>query len=51
MLMLWIFSAVLALLWLVGMATAFTLGGFIHLLLILALALVVIRFMSAHHPV
>jgi hypothetical protein len=51
MVVLWIISAVLALLWLVGVAMAVTFGGFIHLLIILALALMVIRFMSAHHPV
>jgi hypothetical protein len=51
MIVLWIISAVLALLWLVAVATAFTLGGFIHMLLIVALALVVVRVMAAHHPV
>jgi len=50
MVVLWIISAVLALLWLVGVVASFTLGGFIHLLLILALALMVVRHMSAQHP-
>jgi hypothetical protein len=50
MVVLWIISAVLAMLWLLGVATAFTFGGFIHFLLILAVALMVVRFMGAHHP-
>jgi len=50
MVVLWIISAVLATLWLLGIATAFTFGGFIHFLLILAVALVVVRFMGAQFP-
>lgn len=41
--MLWTILIVLCLLWLLGMVTSYTLGGFIHLLLVVALAVFVIR--------
>jgi len=44
--MLWIASAILLLLWLAGMLTAITLGGFIHLLFVLAVAFVLVEFME-----
>lgn len=42
--MLWTIFAVLIVLWLLGMATSYTLGGFIHILLVLAVVAVLIRF-------
>ena len=44
--MLLIISTILLLIWLLGMATAFTLGGFIHLLLLLAVALLIVQYME-----
>jgi hypothetical protein len=41
--MLWTIFVVLLVLWLLGLATSYTLGGFIHLLLVLAIAVVLIR--------
>jgi hypothetical protein len=41
--MLWTICVVLVLLWLFGVTTAYTLGGFIHILLLLAIAVVLIR--------
>jgi Family of unknown function (DUF5670) len=41
--MLWTICVVLLLLWLFGVTTAYTLGGFIHILLLLAIAAVLIR--------
>lgn len=41
--MLWTICAVLLFLWLFGVATAYTLGGLIHILLLLAVAAVLIR--------
>ena len=41
--MLWTVAAVLVLLWALVMMTAATMGGFIHLLLVAAVALVLIR--------
>jgi len=39
--MLWTILVVLCVLWLLGVVTSYTLGGFIHILLILALAILV----------
>jgi len=41
--MLWTIFVILLVLWLLGMITSYTLGGFIHLLLIIALVVIVIR--------
>ena len=42
---------VLVILWLLGLVTSYTLGGFIHLLLVLALASVLIRIIQGRNPV
>ena len=44
--MLWTIAVVLAALWLVGMITSYTMGGLIHLLLVVALVVVLFRFIS-----
>lgn len=41
--MLWTIFVVLIVLWLLGIATSYTLGGFIHILLVLAIVTVLIR--------
>jgi hypothetical protein len=41
----------LVILWLLGMVSSYTLGGFIHLLLIIAIALVLIRIIQGRRPV
>jgi hypothetical protein len=41
--MLWTIAVILAVLWLLGLLTAYTLGGFIHILLVLAVIVVLIR--------
>ena len=41
--MLWAIAIVLVILWLLGMITSFTLGGFIHILLVVAVIVVLIR--------
>lgn len=41
--MLWTISVVLAVLWLLGIVTSFTLGGFIHILLVLAIVALLIK--------
>ena len=40
----------LLVLWLVGMMTSYTLGGLLHVLLILALAMVLIRVIQGRRP-
>jgi len=42
---------VLLVLWLLGVVTSYTLGGFIHLLLILAIAVVLIRVIQGRRPI
>ena len=49
--MLWITFALLLALWLVGLATAYTLGGFIHLLLVIALTVLLVQLMDRHRTV
>ena len=41
--MLWTIFVILLVLWLLGMVSSYTLGGYIHLLLIIAVVVVVIR--------
>jgi hypothetical protein len=43
--------AVLVVLWLIGVVSSYTLGGFIHLLLVLALVLFVVRLLSGRRVV
>ena len=49
--MLYTIAVILIILWLLGMVTSFTLGGFIHILLILAIAIVLIRVIQGRNPV
>ena len=49
--MLWTIFVVLLILWLLGMATSYTLGGFIHILLVLAIIVVLIRIIQGRRPV
>lgn len=42
---------VLVILWLLGMVSAYTLGGYIHLLLVVAIALMLIRIIQGRNPV
>lgn len=44
--MLWTLVAILLLLWVVGLVSAHTLGGFIHVLLVVALAVLVVRLLQ-----
>ena len=49
--MLWSIFAILLILWLLGMVTSYTLGGFIHILLVLAIVAVLIRIIQGRTPV
>ncbi len=44
--MLWTIFVILLVLWLVGLVSSYTLGGFIHILLVLALVVLVIQLVS-----
>ena len=49
--MLWTIAIILAVMWLLGMVSSYTLGGFIHLLLLLAVAAVLIRVIQGRRVV
>jgi hypothetical protein len=49
--MLWTILVVLLILWLLGLVTSYTLGGFIHLLLVIALILLVIQLVTGRRTV
>ena len=49
--MLWTIFVVLLILWLLGLVTSYTLGGFIHLLLVVALILLVIQLVTGRRTV
>jgi hypothetical protein len=49
--MLWTIFVILLVLWALGMASSYTLGGFLHILLILAIATVLIRVIQGRNPV
>jgi hypothetical protein len=48
--MLWTIFVVLLVLWLLGIVSSYTLGGFIHILLILAVAVILIRVIQGRKP-
>ena len=49
--MLWTIFVILLVLWLLGMVTSTTVGGFIHVLLIVAIAMVLIRIIQGRRPI
>jgi hypothetical protein len=49
--MLWTIFVILLILWLLGLVTSYTLGGFIHILLVIAIVVVLIRIIQGRRPV
>jgi hypothetical protein len=49
--MLTIIAVVLIIMWALGMVTSYTIGGFLHILLVLAIALFLIRIIQGRNPV
>jgi hypothetical protein len=49
--MLWTILVILLVLWLLGMITSYTMGGFIHILLLLAVVVLVIRLVQGRRVV
>lgn len=49
--MLFTIAALLFILWLLGIVSSYTLGGFIHILLILAIIVVLVRVIHGRSPV
>jgi FtsH-binding integral membrane protein len=44
-------GVVLLILWLLGLVTSYTLGGFIHILLVLAIIVILIRVIQGRRPI
>jgi asparagine N-glycosylation enzyme membrane subunit Stt3 len=49
--MLWTIAVLLLILWLLGMISSYTLGGFIHILLVLAVIAILVRVIQGRNPV
>ena len=49
--MLWTIFVILLVLWLLGLVSSYTLGGFIHILLVIAVAVVLIRVIQGRRAV
>lgn len=49
--MLMTIAVILLVLWLLGMVSAYTVGGFIHVLLVIAIIIVLVRVIQGRSPV
>ena len=49
--MLWTIFVILLVLWLLGLVTSYTLGGFIHILLVVAIVVALIQIISGRRAV
>lgn len=48
--MLYTIAVVLVVLWLLGLVSAYTMGGFIHVLLVIAVVVVLLKIISGRNP-
>lgn len=49
--MLWTIAVILLVLWALGMVSSYTMSGFIHLLLVLAVVVILIRVIQGRRPI
>jgi hypothetical protein len=49
--MLWTIFVLLMIMWLLGIVASYRLAGFVHILLLLAIASVLIRIIQGHRPI
>ena len=49
--MLYTLAVVLVALWLLGLVTSYTMGGFIHILLVIAIVMVLVNVIQGRRPV
>lgn len=49
--MLYTIAVILVILWLLGLVTSYTMGGFIHILLVLAIVVILVNFISGRRSV
>ncbi len=48
--MLWTIFVILLVLWLLGLVSSYTLGGYIHILLVIAIVVLLIRIIQGRRP-
>jgi hypothetical protein len=48
--MLWTIAVVLVILWLLGLVSGYTMGNFIHILLVIAIVVVLVRVIQGRRP-
>jgi len=48
--MLWTIVVVLVILWLLGLVSSYTMGGFIHILLVIAIVVILVRVIGGRKP-
>ncbi|HCW76468.1 MAG TPA: lmo0937 family membrane protein [Candidatus Marinimicrobia bacterium] len=48
--MLWTIASVLVVLWLLGLVSSYTMGGFIHVLLIIAIIVILVTIIQGRRP-
>lgn len=49
--MMWTIAMVLLVLWLLGLVSSYTMGGFIHILLVIAIVVVLVRIIQGRRPI
>lgn len=49
--MLYTIAVILLILWLLGLVTSYTIGGFIHILLVIAIVVILLRVISGRKPI
>lgn len=48
---LWTIAVILLILWVLGLVTSYTIGGFIHILLVIAIIVILIRIIQGRRPI
>jgi len=48
--MLWTIAVILLVLWLLGLISGYTIGGFIHVLIVIAIVVVLVRIIQGRRP-
>jgi hypothetical protein len=49
--MLYTIAVILIVLWLLGLVTSYTMGGFIHILLVVAIVMILVNLISGRRPI
>ncbi|MFI4938753.1 MAG: lmo0937 family membrane protein [Burkholderiales bacterium] len=49
--MLYTIAVILLIMWLLGLVTSYTVGGFIHILLVIAIVMILIRIINGQGPI